>query len=107
MLRSARLGREVIPRLTTAHNFSRGSLGVYRFLCTLQSPGRASAGVSWSWGPLDGAPFLPRVTIGRVVLARASWWMLQDEIKPLAKAKGTERYAGRPGLAPEARPRRA
>ncbi len=40
VLRSARLGREVIPRLTSAHNFWRGSLGVYRFLCMLQSQGR-------------------------------------------------------------------
>src|SRR6185295_7783108 len=38
-LRSERLGREVIPRLTCAHNFSRRSLGLYRFLCALQLEG--------------------------------------------------------------------
>ncbi len=91
VLRSARLGREVIPRMTSAHNFVHGSLGIYRFLCTLQSQGTLG-GVTWGWGPLDGAPFLPRVTSGRVVLARASWWMLQDEIKALTKSKGVERY---------------
>jgi len=91
MLRSARLGREVIPRMTSAHNFVHGSLGIYRFLCTLQSQGTLG-GVTWGWGPLDSAPFLPRVTSGRVVLARASWWMLQDEIKALTKTKGAERY---------------
>ncbi|HTG36868.1 MAG TPA: lantibiotic dehydratase [Thermoanaerobaculia bacterium] len=91
MLRSARLGKEVIPRMTSAHNFVHGSLGIYRFLCTLQSQGTLG-GVTWGWGPLDSAPFLPRVTSGRVVLARASWWMLQDEIKALAKTKGAERY---------------
>lgn len=92
VLRSARLGREVIPRLTSAHNFWFGSLGVYRFLCMLQSQGRLG-GLSWSWGALDGAPFLPRVTCGRLVLTRASWWMTQTEIKTLAKAKGAERFA--------------
>ncbi|MEO6191946.1 MAG: lantibiotic dehydratase [Thermoanaerobaculia bacterium] len=91
VLRSARLGKEVIPRMTSAHNFVHGSLGIYRFLCTLQSQGTLG-GVTWGWGPLDSAPFLPRVTSGRVVLARASWWMLQDEIKALAKTKGAERY---------------
>lgn len=91
VLRSARLGKEVVPRMTTAHNYVRGSLGVYRFLCTLQSQGTLG-GVGWSWGPLDSAPFLPRVTCGRLVLSRASWWMTQDEIKELAKAQGTERY---------------
>jgi thiopeptide-type bacteriocin biosynthesis protein len=91
VLRSARLGREVIPRMTSAHNFVHGSLGIYRFLCTLQSQGTLG-GVTWGWGALDSAPFLPRVTSGRVVLARASWWMLQDEIKALAKTQGAERY---------------
>jgi lantibiotic biosynthesis protein len=92
VLRSARLGREVVPRLTSAHNFSRGSLGIYRFLCMLQSQGTLG-GFMWGWGPLDGAPFLPRVTSGRVVLARASWWVLQDEIKALAKTQGGARFA--------------
>jgi thiopeptide-type bacteriocin biosynthesis protein len=91
VLRSARLGREVVPRLTSAHNFWRGSLGVYRFLCMLQTQG-VLGGVSWSWGPLDSAPFLPRVTHGRLVLSRALWWMTQDEIKELAKTKGAERF---------------
>ncbi len=92
VLRSARLGREVIPRLTSAHNYARGSLGVYRFLCTLQSQ-NVLGGVAWSWGALDSAPFLPRVTFGKVVLARALWWMTQDEIKALAKAQGAERFS--------------
>jgi thiopeptide-type bacteriocin biosynthesis protein len=92
VLRSARLGREVIPRLTSAHNFWHGSLGVYRFLCMLQGQGQLG-GLSWSWAALDGAPFLPRVTCGRLVLTRASWWMTQTEIKTLAKAKGAECFA--------------
>lgn len=92
VLRSARLGREVIPRLTSAHNFWRGSLGVYRFLCMLQGQGLLG-GMSWSWGALDGASFLPRVTCGRLVLTRASWWMTETEIKPLVKAQGAARYA--------------
>ena len=92
VLRSRRLGREVIPRLTSAHNFSMRSLGLYRFLCTLQSQ-EIAGGVGFSWGPLESAPFVPRVTHGRLVLARAGWWMTADEIKQLAKAAGTDRYA--------------
>jgi thiopeptide-type bacteriocin biosynthesis protein len=93
VLRSRRLGREVIPRLTSAHNFSRGSLGIYRFLCTLQSQGLA-AGLGWSWGALESAPFLPRVTAGRLVLARARWRMSVAEIEALAKPKeAAERFA--------------
>ncbi|HTQ81234.1 MAG TPA: lantibiotic dehydratase, partial [Thermoanaerobaculia bacterium] len=95
VLRSRQLGREVIPRLTSAHNFVRGSLGIYRFLCALQSQGLA-AGLGWGWGALESAPFLPRVTAGpagRLVLSRARWRMSGPEIKSLADKKGAERFA--------------
>ena len=72
VLRSRRLDREVLPRLTSAHNFGYRSLGVYRFLCSLQHQGTVP-GLSWNWGALSGAPFLPRVTCGRLVLSRATW----------------------------------
>lgn len=71
VLRSRRLDREVVPCLTTAHNYQRGSLAVYRFLGTLAQQGRATP--QWSWGALGDAPRLPRVTSGRIVLARARW----------------------------------
>ena len=67
-LRSRSLDREIIPRITSAHNTSMESLGVYRFLAAIQPP----VGMQWDWGAMDLAPFLPRVTSGRLVLARAS-----------------------------------
>jgi len=92
VLRSRRLGREVVPRLTSAHNYRRGSLGIYRFLCILQSQ-NVQGGAGWSWGPLENAPFLPRVTAGRLVLARAAWWMTGEEIKALVKEQGAAQLA--------------
>jgi lantibiotic biosynthesis protein len=92
VLRSQRLGREVVPRLTSAHNYRRGSLGIYRFLCILQSQ-NVQGGAGWSWGALESSPFLPRVTAGRVVLSRAAWWMTKEEIKALAKEKDAARMA--------------
>ncbi len=91
VLRSRRLGREVIPRLTSAHNFSRG-LGIYRFLCGLQDQG-VIVGLGWSWGALDGASFLPRVRSGRLVLQRARWKLSEDEIKALCTGSSTTRFA--------------
>lgn len=79
-LRSRSLGREVIPRLTSAHNYSMG-LGVYRFLCRLQDQG--SSGGGWSWGPLESSPFLPRVRQGKHILARARWRLEEDELRPV------------------------
>ncbi len=91
VLRSARLGRRVIPRLTSAHNFSRGQT-VYRFLCALQGQGSA-ARWGWDWGPLGDAPFLPRVVSGRLVLSRARWLVGKEELRAFAKAAGAALFA--------------
>ncbi len=87
VLRSQRLGREVIPRMTNAHNYNWGSLGVYRFLCMLQTQG-VIGGLMWDWDALQSAPFLPRVTTGRLVLSLARWRMSKDEIKRLSEQRG-------------------
>ncbi len=81
VLRSRRLGRRVVPRLTSAHNWSRRSPGVYRFLCAVQADGRGGAG--WSWGAFERAPFLPRLRRGRIVLARARWHVPAAELHEL------------------------
>ncbi len=91
ILSSARHGREVIPRLTSAHNFGIAALGVYRFLCALQRE-RASRSLGFSWGALDRAPFLPRVSCGRVVLSLATWNLFKDQLAPLRKGKDVDRY---------------
>lgn len=91
VLRSARLGRRVIPRLTSAHNFAGRGQGVYRFLCQLQN--QESSRPSWDWGPLRNAPFLPRVRCGRLVLACARWLVVKDELQAFAAVSGTERYS--------------
>jgi thiopeptide-type bacteriocin biosynthesis protein len=91
VLRSRRVGREVVPRLTTAHNHDWRNLGVYRFLCALQSQDVASA-LAWDWGPLRHAPFLPRVVSGRLVLSRARWNVTEAELRTLSEAPGDDRF---------------
>jgi thiopeptide-type bacteriocin biosynthesis protein len=90
-LRSSKLGCEIIPRLTNAHNFGLRSLGMYRFLCSLQQQAVAS-GLSWSWGALEGASFLPRVLTGRIVLCRARWNLSEASLKELGAAQGAEQF---------------
>ncbi|MBX9787995.1 MAG: lantibiotic dehydratase [Pirellulales bacterium] len=92
VLRSAALNREIRPRLTTAHNFAWHSMGLYQFLCTLQNQHDCGA-IAWSWGPLDAAPFLPRVVVGRVVLARARWLVTAQEIRSLVDADADQLVA--------------
>jgi thiopeptide-type bacteriocin biosynthesis protein len=79
VLRDRTTGRRVVPRLTSAHNFKLG-VPVYRFLCLLQNQGVAYAG-AWRWGALDGAPSLPRVRVGRIVLSLARWRVRPDEVR--------------------------
>ncbi|WP_285569656.1 lantibiotic dehydratase [Geothrix limicola] len=78
VLASARLGREVVPRLSSAHNFAHGPV-VYRFLARLQDQDGRPGG--WSWGALSEQPFLPRVSCGRHVLSKARWRIEAAELK--------------------------
>jgi thiopeptide-type bacteriocin biosynthesis protein len=88
ILRSKKLGKRVIPRLTNAHNFSHSrNLSVYRFLCQLQYDGLGWMGFSWS--PLDAHAFLPRVRYGRLLLATARWRISRDDLAKIADAKGS------------------
>jgi thiopeptide-type bacteriocin biosynthesis protein len=92
ILRSRRLARRIVPRLTSAHNFTRLSLNVYRFLCLLQSDGRL-AGCTWTWGMLGALPFLPRITCGRFVFSLATWRVTNDDLAPLkAASAGVAQY---------------
>ena len=81
VLRSKRLNKEIIPRLTTAHNFSLTTLPVYQFLCDLQFQKIRSIG--WQWGVLDSQSFLPRVSYGKFILSKARWTLTKDEMKTL------------------------
>ena len=79
VLRSRLLGREIVPRLTNAHNFSMG-IGVYRFLSMLQSQG-GQAGLGWHWGPFESLPTLPRVEYGNTILALARWNVSASDVR--------------------------
>lgn len=71
VLRSKRLGKEVIPQLTTAHNYQQG-LSIYRFLGDLQQQPTAFS-ANWSWGALASCQRLPRVQYKNIILQEATW----------------------------------
>jgi thiopeptide-type bacteriocin biosynthesis protein len=84
LLYSRRLGREVIPCLTTAHNIGHVSnAALYRFFGALAVQGRACS-LSWDWGRLAAAAYLPRVTAGRLVLSPQRWRVSAEELKAMA-----------------------
>ncbi len=79
-MRSKRLNRRVIPRLTTAHNFTQG-LPIYRFLCDLQAQD-AHLSITWNWGVLRQQTYLPRVRYRRVIVSRATWQLQSNTLTP-------------------------
>ncbi len=84
-LRSKKLDREIVPCLTTAHNFYQSSLPVYRFLCDIQHQ-NIKPGLSFSWGSLSSYyKFLPRVEYRNAILSRASWQLDSNDILSMAR----------------------
>jgi len=88
VLRSKSSGKQVIPRMTTAHNFNMTTLPVYQFLCDLQY--EQIRNVGFRWGILESRPFLPRVSYGKFILSKARWILAKEELKEMEKYKEGE-----------------
>lgn len=87
-LYSKKLGKQIIPRLSTAHNYSYNALPVYQFLCDLQSQGKRG-GIGFSWGSLQTQhSYLPRVTYKNTILHLATWTLSKRDIEPLFDKSG-------------------
>lgn len=93
ILRSKKLNKRVIPRLSTAHNFSVGSLPVYKFLCDLQFQQLHHA-TGWQWHLPMEVSFLPRVRYKKIILNKCTWTLHKKDYPSLAKQTGvTGTYA--------------
>lgn len=80
-LRSKKLNKIIMPRLSTAHNYKLNPLPIYEFLCDLQSQ-NLRIGLNFNWGGLYAkASFFPRVKYKNIYLSLANWNIDKDDFK--------------------------
>ena len=90
-LRSKKLNKEIVPRLTNAHNYRNNPMPVYRFLCDMQHQ-QGRTGLYFNWGYLSNElNYLPRVRYKNTILSLATWKIKISEIKHLFTFKDDEK----------------
>lgn len=83
ILRSKRLNKIVIPRLSNAHNYTNNTLPVYQFLCDLQNQNKRGA-LHFNWGALHKIHMqLPRVKYKDIILSLAQWTFKKEHVDHL------------------------
>lgn len=87
ILKSKKFKKEVVPRLSNAHNYMGSKLPIYQFLCDLQTQNKREK-LFLDLGPLvNGFDFIPRIEYSNVILRYASWNIKRQEILELSNNK--------------------
>jgi hypothetical protein len=77
---SRKLNKEILPILTTAHNFYDSPLPIYSFLCSFQTQSLRS-NISFQWSNfLKKEKSLPRVVYKDIILSTARWNFKKNDL---------------------------
>ncbi len=87
LLYSRKLDKEIIPKLTNAHNFNMKPMPLYQFLCALQYEQQDTTGVMFALPPIVNSLFVfkPRVSWQNIIFKEASWSFSKKETDELVK----------------------
>jgi len=88
LLLNSDTGREIIPRLSTAHNYAYNCLPLYKFLSCLQEEHHGGYHEYLvDLGPIAGMlEHIPRIQVDNFVLRPASWMVNTTDIRKLKEA---------------------
>ncbi|KIO78083.1 hypothetical protein TH53_05685 [Pedobacter lusitanus] len=81
LLRSVKLNKYIIPRLSSAYNTQLTTIPAFRFLCDLQYQGTKSSLTFSLEHFFPGLDFYPRVQLDRTVLSPAKWILDENKIQ--------------------------
>lgn len=85
ILRSKSLQKEIVPRLSNAHNYIHNAVPVYHFLGDLQHQGQTnSVGINWQ-KVYPEASFYPRVCFKNMILEPATWQLQRKDFEKLLR----------------------
>jgi len=84
VLRSKRLNKAIVVRLSNAYNYLHG-ISSYKFLADMQHQD-ANLGLKWAWGDLDNHCYLPRVKYKHLILSRARWKIAPENVASMDDA---------------------
>jgi hypothetical protein len=80
ILKSKKHGKQIIPRLSSTHNFHINSLPLYHFLCDLQTQDQ-NGKIGFFLGEIFSIqPFLPRIKYKNIILSKAKWNIEVEEL---------------------------
>jgi len=89
ILRSKSTGKEILPFLTSAQNYSFDSLPVYQFLCDLQGQSRKNIFmINFGGLRVSMIDYFPRIVYGKdIILRKATWRLRKSEILSIKAGK--------------------
>jgi len=86
ILRSKRLNKEVVTRLSNAHNYSMSALPIYSFLCKLQIHHQNSF-FGFSLGNVENVHiYIPRFEYKNIILSAATWNLKKKHLSDIVTA---------------------
>lgn len=80
-IRSKRLNKWIIPRLSNAHNFAISKLPIYRFLCDSQFESSDIRAFFPKPSSMMSSSFIPRIRYKNILLSLATWRINKKDIE--------------------------